>query len=173
MSRICSSLSLEDLINTPVVTASRQSETRSAIAGAHHGDHSRADPARRYRNLADLMEDLPGVDFMRGTKSSAYNNFAMQGYSRQQQATGHARRRARRPSGWRQLSRSRRISRSTRQTGGNSLRPGRCTLRRRCGRRRHQHHHRPSGTDAPGASVTLSGGNFGSREASFTGQHQE
>ena len=35
---------------------------------------------RRYKNLADLLEDLPGVDFQRGTKSSNYNNFAFQGY---------------------------------------------------------------------------------------------
>lgn len=74
-------LSLEELINTPVVTASRQSETR-AQTPAHILVITREQiQARRYRNLADLMEDLPGVDFMRGTKSSAYNNFAMQGYS--------------------------------------------------------------------------------------------
>jgi outer membrane receptor for ferrienterochelin and colicins len=74
-------LSLEELINTPVVTASRQSETR-AQSPAHiiviTRDQIRE---RRYRYLADLMEDLPGVDFMRGTKSSAYNNFAVQGYN--------------------------------------------------------------------------------------------
>jgi outer membrane receptor for ferrienterochelin and colicins len=74
-------LSLEDLINTPVVTASRQSETR-AQSPAHIMVITREQiRQRRYRNLADLMEDLPGVDFMRGTKSSAYNNFAVQGYS--------------------------------------------------------------------------------------------
>jgi outer membrane receptor protein involved in Fe transport len=74
-------LSLEDLINTPVVTASRQAETRSQTP-AHIMVITREQiRQRRYRNLADLMEDLPGVDFMRGTKSSAYNNFAVHGYS--------------------------------------------------------------------------------------------
>jgi outer membrane receptor for ferrienterochelin and colicins len=74
-------LSLEELINTPVITASRQAETR-AETPAHIIVITREQiRERRYHNLADLMEDLPGVDFMRGTKSSAYNNFAVQGYS--------------------------------------------------------------------------------------------
>jgi outer membrane receptor for ferrienterochelin and colicins len=74
-------LSLEELLNTPVVTASRQRETRGETP-AHIVVITREQiRERRYRNLADLMEDLPGVDFMRGTKSSAYNNFAMQGYT--------------------------------------------------------------------------------------------
>ncbi len=75
------SLSLEDLVNTPVVTASRRQETR-VESPAHIVVITRAQiQERRYHNLADLMEDLPGVDFMRGTKSSAYNNFAIQGYA--------------------------------------------------------------------------------------------
>lgn len=74
-------LSLEDLINTPVVTASRQTE-KSSQSPAHIIVVTRKQiQERRYHNLADLMEDLPGVDFMRGVKSSAYNNFAMQGYN--------------------------------------------------------------------------------------------
>ncbi len=35
---------------------------------------------RRYQNLADLLEDLPGVNFQRGTKSSQFNQFTVQGY---------------------------------------------------------------------------------------------
>lgn len=74
-------LSLEDLLNTPVVTASRQMETRSQ-SPAHIMVITREQiRQRRYRNLADLMQDLPGVDFMRGTKSSAFNNFTVQGYA--------------------------------------------------------------------------------------------
>ena len=74
-------LSLEELINTPVITASRQAETRGETP-AHIIVITRQQiRERRYHNLADLMEDLPGVDFMRGTKSSAYNNFAVQGYN--------------------------------------------------------------------------------------------
>lgn len=75
------SMSLTELINLPVVTASRQYETRDQTP-AHIMVFTREQiRERRYRNLADLLEDLPGVDFMRGTKSSAYNNFAIQGYA--------------------------------------------------------------------------------------------
>jgi outer membrane receptor for ferrienterochelin and colicins len=161
------SLSLEDLINTPVVTASRQSETR-AQTPAHILVITREQiQTRRYRNLADLMEDLPGVDFMRGSKSSAYNNFAMQGYSASNKLlvmldgvrVGHP-------------------------TGGNfpiaenfDLYPAKQV----------EVLYGPAAalygadavagviniitdpaTDAPGGKVSLSGGNFGSRDASFT-----
>lgn len=74
-------LSLDELINLPITTASRQTEFR-ADTPAHVLVISRRQiQDRRYRNLADLLEDLPGVDFMRGTKSSAYNNFSMQGHT--------------------------------------------------------------------------------------------
>ena len=73
-------LSLMELINIPVITASRQLETRDRTP-SHILVFTREQiRERRYRNLADLLEDLPGVDFMRGTKSSAYNNFSVQGY---------------------------------------------------------------------------------------------
>ncbi len=73
-------LSLMELINLPVVTASRQLETRDQTP-AHILVFTREQiRERRYRNLADLLEDLPGVDFMRGTKSSAFNNFSVQGH---------------------------------------------------------------------------------------------
>lgn len=72
-------LSLAELVNLPVVTASRLEEARDHTP-AHIIVVSRQQiRERRYRNLADLLEDLPGVDFMRGTKSSAYNNFTVQG----------------------------------------------------------------------------------------------
>lgn len=74
-------LSLLELINTPVVTASRQAETRDQTP-AHIVVVTRAQiRERRYKNLADLLEDMPGVDFMRGTKSSQYNQFTVQGYT--------------------------------------------------------------------------------------------
>lgn len=74
-------LSLMELINIPVVTASRQRESRDQTP-SHIMVFTREQiRERRYRNLADLLEDLPGVDFMRGTKSSAYNNFTVQGHS--------------------------------------------------------------------------------------------
>ncbi len=159
-------LSLEDLINTPVITASRQSETRSQ-SPAHIMVITREQiRERRYRNLADLMEDLPGVDFMRGTKSSAYNNFALQGYGGSNKIlvmldgvrVGH-------PAG------------GTFPIAENfSLYPAKQV----------EILYGPAAAlygadavagviniitdqaaDAPGASITLSGGNFGSREASF------
>lgn len=74
-------LSLAELMNLPVVTASRQLESRDR-SPAHILVITREQiRERRYRNLADLLEDLPGVDFMRGTRSSAYNGFTFQGFS--------------------------------------------------------------------------------------------
>lgn len=73
-------LSLQDLIDTPLVTASRQTETRDHTP-AHVMVVTREQiRERRYQNLADLLEDMPGVDFQRGTKSSQYNQFSVQGY---------------------------------------------------------------------------------------------
>lgn len=72
-------LSLEELIATKVMTASRRMEGREQTP-AHilvfTKDQIRE---RRYNNLADLLEDLPGVDFQRGTRSSQYNYFSFQG----------------------------------------------------------------------------------------------
>ena len=74
-------LSLAELMNLPVVTASRQLESRDQ-SPAHVLVFTREQiRERRYRSLADLLEDLPGVDFMRGTKSSAYNHFSFQGFA--------------------------------------------------------------------------------------------
>ena len=73
-------LSLEELIATPVVTASRHAELREQTP-AHVMVITREQIRdRRYKNLADLLEDLPGVDFQRGTRSSQYNNFVFQGH---------------------------------------------------------------------------------------------
>ena len=73
-------LSLEELIATPVITASRHAELREQTP-AHVMVITREQIRdRRYKNLADLLEDLPGVDFQRGTRSSQYNNFVFQGH---------------------------------------------------------------------------------------------
>jgi len=73
-------LSLLELIQIPVVTASRQQESRDK-SPSHIVVITREQiRERRYRNLADLLEDMPGVDFQRGTKTSQYNQFAVQGY---------------------------------------------------------------------------------------------
>jgi len=73
-------MSLMELISLPVVTASRQTETRDQTP-AHIVVVTREQiRERRYKNLADLLEDMPGVDLQRGTKSSQYNQFSVQGY---------------------------------------------------------------------------------------------
>lgn len=72
-------MSLADLINVSVVTASRKAETRDRTP-AHIMVVTREEiRERRYKNLADLLEDMPGVDFQRGTKTSQFNQFAVQG----------------------------------------------------------------------------------------------
>lgn len=74
-------LSLDELFAVPVVTASRREESRDKTP-AHIVVVTRDQiRERRYRNLADLLEDLPGVNFMRGTRSSNYNNFSVQGFN--------------------------------------------------------------------------------------------
>lgn len=74
------SLSLEQLIATPVITASRRAESREHTP-AHILVYTREQIRdRRYKNLADLLEGLPGVDFQRGTRSAQYNNFVFQGH---------------------------------------------------------------------------------------------
>ncbi|MDD2741558.1 MAG: TonB-dependent receptor [Rhodocyclaceae bacterium] len=73
-------LSLEELIATPVITASRRAEGREQTP-SHIMVYTREQIRdRRYKNLADLLEDLPGVDFQRATRSSQYNNFVFQGH---------------------------------------------------------------------------------------------
>lgn len=74
-------LSLVDLIRIPVVTASRQKETRDQTPSHLMVVTRQQIRDRRYKNLADLLEDMPGIDFMRGTKSSQYNQFTVQGYT--------------------------------------------------------------------------------------------
>ena len=74
------SLSLLELINIPVVTASRREETRDQTPSYIVVVTRSQIRERRYKNLADLLEDMPGVDFQRGTKSSQFNQFAVQGY---------------------------------------------------------------------------------------------
>lgn len=73
-------LSLDELIATPVTTASRRAQAREQTP-AHIIVITREQIRdRRYKNLADLLEDLPGVDFQRGTRSSQYNHFVFQGH---------------------------------------------------------------------------------------------
>lgn len=75
------SLSLEELVSLPIVTASRRSEARDHTPAHVIVITQRQIRERQYRDLADLLESLPGVDFMRGTRSARYNNFSLQGYT--------------------------------------------------------------------------------------------
>ena len=73
-------LSLDELLATPVVTASRRAEGREQTP-SHIMVFTREQMRdRRYKSLADLLEDLPGVDFQRATRSAQYNNFVFQGH---------------------------------------------------------------------------------------------
>lgn len=74
-------LSLEELIQTPIVTASHRVERRDDTP-AHVIVITREQiRARRYRDLGELLSDLPGVDFMAGSRSSIFNNFSLQGFN--------------------------------------------------------------------------------------------
>lgn len=74
-------LSLLELIRVPVVTASRQQESRDQTPSHIIVVTRQQIRERRYKNLADLLQDMPGVDFMEGTKSSQFNQFTVQGYT--------------------------------------------------------------------------------------------
>ncbi len=74
-------LSLMELIRTPLVTASRQPESRDQTPSHIIVVTRQQIRERRYKHLADLLQDMPGVDFMPGTKSSQYNQFTVQGYT--------------------------------------------------------------------------------------------
>lgn len=72
-------LSLFELFDVPVVTASRKVETRDQTPAHIMVINRQQIRDRRYKNLADVLEDLPGVDFQRGTKTSQFNQFSIQG----------------------------------------------------------------------------------------------
>lgn len=61
------------------MTASHSAESRDQIP-AHIMVIGREQiRERRYKNLADPLEDMPDVDFQRGTKSSQFNQCTVQG----------------------------------------------------------------------------------------------
>lgn len=72
-------LSLDALINIPVITASRNTETRDQTPAHIMVVTAEQIRSRRYKNLADLLADMPGVDFQRGTKTSQFNQFTING----------------------------------------------------------------------------------------------
>ena len=76
----------QDLIEPPVVTASRQIETRDQTPAQILVITREQIRERRYRSLADLMRDLPGVDWQGGTKSSQFNPVCRAGLCGAEQA---------------------------------------------------------------------------------------
>lgn len=61
------------------MTASHSAESRDQIP-AHIMVIGREQiRERRYKNLADPLEDMPDVDFQRGTKSSQFNQCTVLG----------------------------------------------------------------------------------------------
>ncbi|HOE40078.1 MAG TPA: TonB-dependent receptor plug domain-containing protein [Rhodoferax sp.] len=68
-----------DLINIPVVTASRQLETLDRMSSCILVFTRAQVREHRYRNPTDLRQDLPDFDFKRGTRSSACRHFTVQG----------------------------------------------------------------------------------------------
>ncbi|MFT3757510.1 TonB-dependent receptor plug domain-containing protein [Thauera sp.] len=136
-------LSLEELIQTPIITASHRVERRDDTP-AHVIVITREQiRARRYRDLGELLSDLPGVDFMAGSRSSIFNNFSLQGFNSNNQLLimldGV---RVDDPAGGK-IAVARNFSLYMARQVEVVLRPGRGALRSRRSGRRHQHHHRP------------------------------
>ena len=72
-------LSLADLLNTEVVTASRTKESANRAPGTIVVVPRQQIKERGYRNLADILKDLPGVDYSHGQSSTSYNLFTIRG----------------------------------------------------------------------------------------------
>jgi outer membrane receptor for ferrienterochelin and colicins len=74
------SMSLEDLLGITVVTASRHSESLSATPATVTVINRRQIDMRGYRNLVDLLQDLPGTDIQRQNDPTRYNDITFRGH---------------------------------------------------------------------------------------------
>lgn len=72
-------LSLSELLDVPITTASRRAEKTTDTPASVTVITKEQIEQRRYINLSDLLQDLPGVDLQRNTKSSTYNNITLHG----------------------------------------------------------------------------------------------
>jgi hypothetical protein len=97
-------LSLTELINLPVVTASRQLETRDQTPSHILVITREQIRERRYRNLADLLRRSARRGLHARHQVIAFNNFSVQGHVGPQQTAGDAGRGAYRQPGRRQFS---------------------------------------------------------------------
>ncbi len=73
-------LSLEDLMKVPIVTASRFVEKVTDTPTTVIVVTRQQIQNRRYINLIDLLQDLPGVDVQRGVEDVRYHNITIRGH---------------------------------------------------------------------------------------------
>lgn len=73
-------LSLEELMNVRVVTASKQAENIRDTPATVIVITKQQILNRRYINLIDLLEDLPGIDVQRVTEETRYHNITLRGH---------------------------------------------------------------------------------------------
>ncbi len=73
-------LPFESLFNLEIVTASKLQEDINDTPSTVHVITRQHIRQRRYTSLVDLLEDLPGVDVHRNTRSTAYHNILLHGH---------------------------------------------------------------------------------------------
>ncbi|MDX8377547.1 MAG: TonB-dependent receptor [Mariprofundales bacterium] len=73
-------LSLEDLMSMEVITASRHAEPLRKAPSAMMVITADQIHNRHYRNLIDVLQDLPGVQVFRQTESTRYHNVSWRGH---------------------------------------------------------------------------------------------
>ena len=73
-------LPLDALFNVSISTASKHAEDINDTPATVYVVTRQQMDTRRYLNLADLLQDLPGVDMFRQTKSTIYHNITLRGH---------------------------------------------------------------------------------------------
>lgn len=75
-----SGLSLAELMNVEITTASKRSEDINDTPSTVFVITQEQIRQRRYTSLVDLLQDLPGVDVHRNTRSTVYHNVLLRGH---------------------------------------------------------------------------------------------
>jgi len=73
-------LPFESLFNLEIITASKRSEDINDTPSTVFVITQQQIRQRRYKSLVDLLQDLPGVDVHRNTRSTAYHNVLLRGH---------------------------------------------------------------------------------------------
>lgn len=73
-------LPFESLFNVEIVTASKHAEDINDTPSTVFVISQQHIRQRRYKSLVDLLQDLPGVDVHRNTRSTAYHNVSLRGH---------------------------------------------------------------------------------------------